>query len=49
VIIPGPQSYIIQALGQAEKANINREYEVMLNRLCGIKEEWCLHAATDNH
>jgi hypothetical protein len=40
VIIPGPHGYIIQAMGQAEKANKNREYEAMLNRLCGIKEEW---------
>jgi hypothetical protein len=49
VIVPGPHGYIIQALGQAEKAKINQEYEAMLNRLCGIKEEWCLHTATDLH
>jgi hypothetical protein len=42
VIMPGPHGYIIQLLGQAERAAINKEYKGMLVRLCKIKDAWCL-------
>jgi len=46
VIMPGPHGYIIQLLGQTERAAINKEYEEMLSRLCKIKEAWCLPKPT---
>ncbi len=42
IIMQGPHGYIIQLLGLAERAAITREYEEMLERLCKIKEVWCL-------
>ena len=42
VILPGPHGYIIQPLDLTERAEINKEYEEMLARLCKIKELWCL-------
>jgi hypothetical protein len=42
VILPGPHGYMIQLLGQTERAAINKEYEKMLARLCKIKKAWCL-------
>jgi hypothetical protein len=42
IIMPGPHGYIIQPLGQSERAAINKEYEEMLARLCKIKKVWCL-------
>ena len=42
VIMPGPLGYFVQFLGMAERAAITKEYEEMLERLCKIKEVWCL-------
>ena len=42
VILPGHHGYMIQPLGLTERAEINKEYEEMLARLCNIKEVWCL-------
>jgi hypothetical protein len=42
VILHGPHGYMIQHVGQAERAAITKEYEEMLARLCKIKELWCL-------
>jgi hypothetical protein len=42
VIMQGPHGYIIQLLGPAGRAAINKEYEEMLARLCKIKDVWCL-------
>ncbi len=42
VLGAGLHVYIIQPLGQTERAVINKEYEEMLARLCKIKEAWCL-------
>ncbi len=49
VIIPGPHGYIIQPLGLAERAAINKEYEEMLARLCKIKQVWCLPKEKRHH
>jgi len=42
VIMPGPHGYMVQLLGLTERAAINKEYEDMLERLCKIKDVWCL-------
>jgi hypothetical protein len=50
VITSGPHGYIIQALGLTERAAINKECEEMLERLCRVKEVWCLSKpAGDGH
>jgi hypothetical protein len=42
VILHGPHGYMVQFVGTAERAAINKEYEAMLERLCSIKRVWCL-------
>jgi hypothetical protein len=42
VILHGPHGYMVQFLGVAERDSINKGYEEMLQRLCKIKEAWCL-------
>src|SRR5215469_9867870 len=42
VMFHGAHGYMVQMLGEKEKAAINKEYEEMLIRLCKIKEVWCL-------
>ncbi len=42
LILHGHHGYMVQAIGVTERAAITKEYEVMLARLCGIKEVWCL-------
>jgi hypothetical protein len=42
VIMPGPLGYIIQPIDLTESAAINKEYKETLERLCRIKDVWCL-------
>ncbi len=42
VIMPGPHGYMIQPIDLTVRAAINKEYKGMLERLCKIKEVWCL-------
>lgn len=42
IIDPGPHGFIIQGVGEAEKAAINKAYEVMLARLCQLRKVYCL-------
>jgi len=42
VIMPGPHGYHIEFLGVTEAAALTKEQEAMLERLCKIKESWCL-------
>ena len=42
VILHGHHGYMVQSLGQMERAAIDKEYEGMLARLCSIKDVWCL-------
>jgi hypothetical protein len=42
VIMPGPHGYHVQFLGVTESAAITKDYAEMLDRLCRIKEAWCL-------
>lgn len=39
---PGPHGYIIQFVGQAEKEAINEEYAEMIDRLCEVRDVYCL-------
>ena len=39
---PSPHGYIIQLVGLTEKAEINKEYEGMIERLCETNEAYCL-------
>lgn len=39
---PGGHGFIIQTVGQTEKEAINEEYAVMIARLCGLREAYCL-------
>jgi hypothetical protein len=48
VILHGSHGYSIQVLGKMEAAEITKEYEGMLTRLCEIKEEWCLPKSNVN-
>jgi len=49
ILFSGPHGYIIQLVGEAEKAAINKEYEEMLATLCGIKEVYCLPKHNGNY
>jgi hypothetical protein len=42
VILHGPHGYMVQALGLAERATINQEYQDMLQRLSSINALWYL-------
>ena len=42
VILAGPHGYMVQILGRAERAAITRGDAKMLERLCKIKDAWCL-------
>jgi hypothetical protein len=43
---PNPHGYIIQVVGHAEVAAINKEYKELLARLCEIKAAYCLSKQT---
>lgn len=45
---PGPHGYIILRVGEKEIADINKEHQGMLARLCELKKEFCL-ASRNNH
>jgi len=40
--MPGPHGYFNQPIDLTERSAINNEYQGMLERLCKIKEMWCL-------
>ncbi len=42
MIMSGPHGLVIQPLGKMEQAAIRKEYGEMLQRLCKIKDLWCL-------
>ncbi len=42
LILHGHHGYIVQALGVAERAAVNKQYQTMLDRLCSIQTLWCL-------
>ena len=38
----GPHNYIIQAMGEAERAMLNERYAGLLADLCALNEKWCM-------
>ena len=42
LIMPGPHGLIAQPLDTKEKAAINKQYAALLQRLCKIKQTWCV-------
>jgi hypothetical protein len=44
IIMPGPLGLIVQALDTKEKAAINKQHAGLLQKLCKLKQTWCLPA-----
>lgn len=42
IIMPGPHGLIVQALDTKEKAAINKQHAGLLQKLCKLKQAWCL-------
>jgi hypothetical protein len=42
IIMPGPHGLIVQALDTKEKATINKQHAELLQKLCKLKQAWCL-------
>ena len=42
VILHGPHGYMVQFLGEKERAAVDSEYQDMLGQLCKLKKVWCL-------
>jgi hypothetical protein len=42
LILHGPHEYMVQFLGVTERDAATKEYDGMLERLCKIKDVWCL-------
>jgi len=45
---PGPHGYINLRVGEKEIADLNKEHEGMLARLCELKKEFCLASRNDH-
>jgi hypothetical protein len=41
-INPGPMAYIIQNIGEAEKAKINNESQALLKEACDYRQDFCV-------
>jgi hypothetical protein len=42
IIMPGPHGLIVQALDTKEKATIHKRHAVLTQKLCKLKQAWCL-------
>jgi hypothetical protein len=49
IIMPGPHGMIVQALDTREKEAIQKQYAGMLQKLCNIKQAWCLPKDQGQH
>jgi hypothetical protein len=49
IIMPGPHGLIVQALDTKEKAAINKQHAGLLQKLCKIKQAWCLPKEQVHH
>jgi hypothetical protein len=49
IIMPGPHGLIIQALDTKEKAAINKQHAELLQKLCKLKQAWCLPKEQGHH
>jgi hypothetical protein len=41
-MMPGPHGLIVQALDTKEKAAINKRHAALTQKLCQLKQAWCL-------
>ncbi len=49
IIMPGPHGLIVQALDTKEKAAIVAQHAVLLQKLCKLKQAWCLPKEQVHH
>jgi hypothetical protein len=49
IIMPGPHGLIVQALDTKEKAAINKQYAALVQKLCKLKQAWCLPKEQEHH
>jgi hypothetical protein len=49
IIMPGPHGLIVQALDTKEKAAINKQHAGLLQKLCKLKQAWCLPKEQEHH
>ena len=49
IIMPGPHGLIVQALDTKEKAAINKQHAGLLQKLCKLKQAWCVPKEQQHH
>jgi hypothetical protein len=49
IIMPGPHGLIVQALDTKEKAAINTRHVGLTQKLCKLKQVWCLPKEQEHH
>ncbi len=49
LIMPGPHALIVQALDTKEKAAINKQHTELLQKLCKLKQAWCVPEQHEEH
>ena len=49
LIMPGPHGLVVQALDTKEKAAINKQYAGLLQKLCKLKQAWCVPKQHEEH
>jgi hypothetical protein len=49
IIMPGPHGLIVQALDTKEKAAIKEQHAGLLQKLCKLKQAWCLPKEQEHH
>jgi hypothetical protein len=49
IIMPGPHGLIVQALDTKEKAAINKRHAGLTQKLCKLKQVWCLPKEQEHH
>ncbi|CAN5154367.1 hypothetical protein BH10PSE6_BH10PSE6_01570 [soil metagenome] len=49
IIQEGPHGFIVQHVGEKERAEITREHAPMLKRLCELNPIWCLPKSAHGH
>ena len=49
IIQEGPHGFIVNHVGEKERAEITREHAPMLKRLCELNPIWCLPKSTNGH
>lgn len=49
IIMPGPHGLIVQALDTKEKAAINKRHAALTQKLCKLKQPWCVPPEHGEH